>query len=121
MVHCTSLEIRAGRESLAGPSLLADRTVEGRARALDDAPDRAAAARARTRLALAVVDAEPVLKQAELAVGTAVVAQRRAARLDGIAQHCADRLGEPLRPFVRRILAVRERRGAPLRGQRGPV
>ena len=55
---------------------------------------RAAARRA--RLALAVIDAEVVLEIAELAVGAAVVAQRRAAGLDGVLEHRLDRVDQLL-------------------------
>ncbi len=45
--------------------------------------------------ALAVVDAEAVLEIAERAVRLAMIAQRRAARLDRLQKHLLDRACEP--------------------------
>src|SRR5262245_51650300 len=59
--------------------------------ALHDAADRTGAARRHTLLTFAVVDAEVMLEVSELARGLAVVAQRRAALLDGIVEYRLDR------------------------------
>ena len=50
--------------------------------------------RRRARLALAIVDAEIVLEIAELAIGPAVIAQRRAAGRDGVVEHRLDRVDQ---------------------------
>src|SRR5690606_5884483 len=76
----------------AGPGVnrslaLADRAVEARPPRLHDAGDGAGATRARTGLALAVVDEEGVLEIAWRALGIAEIAQGRAARRDGLGQH----------------------------------
>src|SRR5664280_2747792 len=82
---------------IARTSLLARRTIERRPPALHDARNRAAAAAAWAGGAFAVVDGERMLEIAELAVGLAVVAQGRAARLDRFRQHLADRRRQPAR------------------------
>ncbi len=43
-----------------------------------------------------VVDPEIVLEQPELAIGATMIAQRRAARSDGVAQHVPDGVDQPL-------------------------
>ncbi len=55
--------------------LLTRRTIERRAAALHDALDGAAATGCPARLALAIVDAEIMLKHAEIAVGEPMIAQ----------------------------------------------
>src|SRR5690348_14819002 len=75
-------------------SRLALRTPEGRAAVLGEAFDHAAAA---AFLTLAIVDQEVVLEIAELARGLAMVAQRRAARLDRLVQHGVNRLNQSVR------------------------
>jgi hypothetical protein len=72
------------------PSALTDRTIIGRPPGLDDTADHAAAAAARTRLALPVVDGETVLEEAKLAIRPHIVAQRGAARLDGVGDYGAN-------------------------------
>jgi hypothetical protein len=62
-----------------------------------------------------VIDPEIVLEHAELAVGAAMVAQRRAAGLDGLVEHRLDRVNQPFRPVVRCSGPGRDRRGAALR------
>src|SRR5689334_8728225 len=74
-------------------SFLALRAPEGRAAVLGEALDHAATA---AFLAFAVVDQERVLEIAELAVGLAMVAQRRAAGLDRLVQHRVDGVDQPL-------------------------
>src|SRR5205823_3402484 len=91
-------------------SLLADRAEERRSQSLDDPPDRAVAAARRAALAGAIVDAEIVLETAELAVSATMIAQRRAARLDGLAEHRLDRVDERVRALVRCAVARRDRR-----------
>ena len=91
---------------------LAHRAKERRAAGLHDAPDRAAAAGRRAWLALAVIDAEIVLEIAELAVGAAMVAQRRAAGRDRVLEHRLDRSTSRSRALVRRAGARRDGRGA---------
>src|SRR5215218_4197630 len=88
---------------------LAARAVEGRAARLHEPPYRAAAALGRAALAFAVVDAEAVLEIAERAVGLGVVAQRRAAGLDGLAQHRADLACEAMGALARLAGGGRER------------
>src|ERR1043165_7389109 len=73
---------------------LTHRAEEGRARALHDAFDRALEFRRRAFLAGAIVDPERVLEIAEVAVGLAVIAQRRAAGLDRVVQHRLDGICE---------------------------
>src|SRR5258706_14360408 len=55
---------------------LTQRAIKCRSAALHHAPDRAGAAWGRARLAGAIIDAEIVLKIAELTIGAAVIAQR---------------------------------------------
>src|SRR5215510_15474177 len=93
---------------------LTHRAEKGRASGLHHALDDAVAAPCRTMLALAIVDAEIVLEQAKLAVGLFVVAQRGAAGLDGILQHCFDRLHQPLGALVGRTRTRRNGRSAAL-------
>src|SRR5208337_2037959 len=70
--------------------LLAFRTIEGRPTELGKARHGSAAAGPRTAQAFPVVDRESVLEIAQLAVGAAMVAQSRAARLDRFLEHGAD-------------------------------
>src|SRR5260370_34227847 len=92
-------------------SLLTYGTKERGAAVLRDAPHDAGAAPGRAAPALAVVDAEPVLKAPELAVGAAMVAQRGAAGRDGILEHGLDRRDEAFRMRRRRAGAGRQCRG----------
>src|SRR5438034_5550615 len=71
-------------------SFLTYRTIEGRAAVLDDTLDRAAAALGPARLTGAIVDAEMMLKHAELPISQPVVTQRRAAVFDRLGQHRLD-------------------------------
>src|SRR5262249_30207511 len=87
-------------------SLLAHRAKERRAAALPDALDGAVAAARDARLALAVVDPEIVLEQPDLAVGAAMIAERRAAGLDRILEHRLDRVDQPLRALVGRAGSI---------------
>ena len=89
----------SGQPCAAGLSL-AFRAVEGRAAALDDAPDRAAAG---ARLAFAVIDREVLGEIAELAVGLDEVAQGRAAGRDRLAEHRRDRRGQARRAGSRHL------------------
>src|SRR5215472_18154134 len=72
-------------------SLLAFRAPEGRPPVLGEALDHAAAAAC---LAFAVIHQKVVLEIAELAIGLAMVAQRRAAGLDRLVQHGMDRIDQ---------------------------
>src|ERR1700730_178775 len=72
-------------------SLLAFRTPECRAPVLGEPPHDSNAACGLAFLAFAVVYPERVLEIAEFARGLAMVAQRRAAGLDGLVQHRVDR------------------------------
>src|SRR3954447_24814600 len=93
--------------------LLTHRAEKRRPRPLHDAPDPALAFRGRTCRAGAVVDAERMLEIAEVAVGLAMIAQRRAAGLDGIVQHRLDGVGDEMRAFGRRAAFGRNGRGTP--------
>src|SRR5260221_5370079 len=66
---------------------LTQRVIKCRSAALHHAPDRAGAAWGRARLAGAIIDAEIVLKIAELTIGAAVIAPPGTA--------CGARLREP--------------------------
>src|SRR5260370_8931560 len=92
-------------------SLLTYGTKEGGAAVLRDAPHDAGAAAGRTAAALAVVDAEFVLKAPELAVGAAMVAQRGAAGRNGILEHGLDRRDQPFGVRRGRAIARPQRRG----------
>src|SRR6266566_305194 len=96
-------------------SFLAHRTKERGAAVLGNAPHDAGAAAGRTAAALAVVDAEFVLKAPELAVGAAMVAQRGAAGRNGILEHGLDRRDQPFGVRRGRAIARRQRRGPALR------
>ena len=77
-----ALAVQSGRASPPGPLralLLANHAKEGRPAAARVAKDRPAAAGPPAGGALAVVDVKAVLEIAELAVRSAVIAQRRAA------------------------------------------
>src|SRR5215204_5426727 len=99
---------------------LTARAVEGRAARLDEPPHGRAAALRRAALALAVVDAERMLEIAERAVRLRVVAQRRAAGLDGLAQHRADLLRQATGALARIAGGRRERARGGFRMQPGP-
>src|SRR5229473_2216484 len=79
---CLSLALALGAE-------------EGRAAGLDDAPDALGAGAAGAGLALPAIDRPAVLEIAELAIGLDIIAQRRPAGLDRLAENLADRGGEP--------------------------
>src|SRR5438132_291009 len=80
---------------------LTERTIECGPATLHHAPDRAGAAWRWTGVAGAIIDAEIVLKIAELTVGAAVIAQRGAACGDRLGEHGLDGLDEPLCPLIR--------------------
>src|SRR4029079_10217201 len=73
--------------SHAGPLFLANRTEERRTSGLHDTLDRTRTFRRRALLAFAIIDAKMVLEIAELAVGLAMIAQRRSALLEGVVEH----------------------------------
>src|ERR1700733_9921936 len=77
-------------------SLLAFRAPERRASVLGEAPHDAAAACGLAFLAFAVIDLKRVLEIAEFAGGLAMIAQRRAAGLDGLIEHAVNRRDQPL-------------------------
>src|SRR5258708_29999977 len=68
---------------------------KGRAAGLDDAPDALGAIAAGAALALPSVNRPAVLEAAELAVRLDIIAQRRPAPLDRLAEDAADRAGTP--------------------------
>src|SRR5947209_8443971 len=90
--------------------LLTHRAEERAPRPLHDALDRAFASLRRALLAFAIVDAEIVLKVAELAVGAAMIAQRRAAGADRIVEHRANCFRERVRTPVRLAVLIRDGR-----------
>src|SRR4051794_38503045 len=98
---------KRGRPGNRRSAPLAARAVEARAPGLHEPPHRPAAALRGARLAVAVVDPETVLEIAERAVGLGVVAQRRAAGLDGLGENGADLACEAMRLLAR--LAARRR------------
>ena len=79
-------------------SVLAVRTVKGRAAALDDPPDRSAAA---ARLAFALVDREALREIAEFAIGRGEIPQGRPAGRDRFGEHLVDRRDQPFEPIER--------------------
>ncbi len=104
-----------GAASVGGRQALAPRAEVRRASADHDAPDRAAAARA--RLAGPLVDLQSLLHR-PVAVGCRVVVDRRAAPLDRLGQHGPD-LAVQSEP--RRVAAAWPRSGADGAGRaRGP-
>src|SRR5450830_48820 len=94
------------------PLFLTKQTIERRAAGLHDAFDLALAAR--TRRTLAVIDLETVLEIAERAVGTAVVAQRRAAGLNRVLEHRLDGIDQRAGTCVRLTIAVGDSGSKPL-------
>ncbi len=84
----SGIEVDWSSLPLTGPA------IEGRAAALHDALDVAAAAGRRAGLAFAVVDREGMLEIAQRAVGLHIVAQRRSAGGDRIGDDRTDRLGQ---------------------------
>src|ERR1700685_2026712 len=74
--------------------VLAFRAVECRAPGLRDPGDDPTAIFPRARQSFAIVDFEDVLEIAQFTVGLPVIAQSRAAGLDGFLEHVADRLGD---------------------------
>src|SRR5262249_37398331 len=91
--------------------LLTHRTEERRSPVLHDPLDGAAASWRHARFTLTVIDAETMLEIAKLAIGLAVIAQRRSAPLDGVAEHRLDGVDQGERPGVRRASARRPSRG----------
>ena len=100
---------------------LADRAEEGGASVLHDAAHGAVAARRRAGLTLAVVDPEMMLEIAEIAVGAAVIAQRRTAGLDGVVEHGLDGIDESVGARIGGAAARRDGRGLAARRQPRPV
>src|SRR5260221_11242337 len=80
---------------------LTQRAIKCRSAALHHAPDRAGAAWGRARLAGAIIDAEIVLKIAELTIGAAVHPQRRKAPRRCLRRHRLDDSYPTLRPPIR--------------------
>src|SRR5258707_915568 len=101
--------------------LLTHRTEKRRPPVLHDPLDLAAASRRNALFALAVIDAEMVLEIAKLAIGPAVIAQRRSAGLYGVIEHRLDGVNQRRRRGVRGAGARRNGGGAPLRRQPRPV
>ena len=93
------------------------RAEKGRAAGLHDPPDRSAAAEHGAGPVFPIIGLEAVLKGAERAVCLAIIAQRGAARLDGLVQHLLDDAGEPERPSRRRPVASNQRAGNARRGE----
>src|SRR5258708_1176176 len=100
---------------------LAHRTEIRRTPALHDPLHRAVAARRNARFALAVVNAKMVLEISELAIGLAVIAQRRAAGLDGVIEHCLDGVDQRRRARMGRAGPRRDGRSAALRRNARPM
>src|SRR3569623_2105529 len=98
-------------------SLLTSRAPEGGAPVLSEPLHGATTAARPARLALAIVDLKRVLEIAELARGLAMVAQRRAARLNRGVQHGADRNNEPHGMVGWRAAAIGQRGSLPFRRQ----
>src|SRR4029078_10095021 len=94
-------------------------TVEGRAAALDDAADGAAAAFLSTGFSLPAIHFERMLEASEPAVGADVVAQRGAAGLDRIGEHGLHRLDQRLDRLRRLAGLGGERAGKPHRRDSG--
>src|SRR3974390_1200388 len=94
-----------------GASLLTAWAKEGRATALHDTLDLALAMPA--WFTLTVIDLKIVLEVAECAVGEAVVAQRRAAGVDGVLKHRLNGIGERPCAHIRRALMVGDVGGNP--------
>src|SRR5260370_4478191 len=107
---------RTVQGALHASSLLAltQRAIKCRSAALHHAPDRAGAAWGRERLAGAIIDAEIVLKIAELTIGAAVIAQRGTACGDRLGEHGLDGIDEPLCPLIRAPGSARNRGGPSL-------
>src|SRR5665213_2137066 len=96
---------------------LAFRAPERRAPVLGESPHDSAAARGLAFFAFAVVDLKRVLEIAEFAGGLAMIAQRRAAGLDGLIEHAVNRRHQPLGMVGRRCLFGCQRGGQPSRRQ----
>src|SRR5258708_37231227 len=77
---------------------LTQRAIKCRSAALHHAPDRAGAAWGRARLAGAIIDAETVLKIAELTIGAAVSAQSGTPCRDRHGEHALDGTRERVWP-----------------------
>src|SRR6056297_700655 len=82
---------------------LAGRTVESRASRLYDAADCRVASGGAAGRAFAPVDVKAVLKISKFAIGLPEIAQRGAARFDGISQHFADHRNEPRKTVFRHL------------------
>src|SRR5262249_54237244 len=85
----------APRKGLA----LTDGTVKGRAVGLHDAADMTLTTPPRARLSFAIIDGKSVLEIPRPAVGSNIVAQRRAAGLDCLLENRLDRVREVARPL----------------------
>src|SRR6266576_5403380 len=96
---------------------LAFQAPEGRASVLGEPPHDSATPRGLAFLAFAVVDLKRVLEIAEFAFGLAMVAQRRAAGLDGLIEHRVDRRDQSFRMIGGLSGFGRQRRGQPSRRQ----
>ena len=77
--------------------------------------NRSATARGQARSSFAAVNSKGVLKIPQLSVGPAVIAERRAAGLDGFLEHGANRGREGLGFTGRTAPGVGENVGWPLR------
>src|SRR5437763_12414827 len=106
---------------LGSRSLLAGGAKKRRTAVLRDPPDDAGAAPGRAAAAFAIIDPELVLKAPELAVGTAMIAQRGAARRNRILEHGFDGFDEPLCVRRRRTRAGRKCRSPAARRQSRPI
>src|SRR5262249_12511648 len=81
------------------PLSLTTWTVAGRAAVLDEAAQGAAAAFLAAGFSFPAVHFEGTLKAAKPSVGASIVAQRRAAGLDGVFEHGLDRSDQGLDSF----------------------
>ena len=98
-------------------SLLAFRAPEGRTPVLGEPLDDAAASGGLAFLAFAVIDLKRMLEIAEFARGLAMIAQRRAAGLDGLVEHGVNGGDQALGVIGRFVFPGRQRRGRPARRQ----
>src|ERR1700683_4240957 len=101
-------------------SFLAFRAPECRAPVLGEPPHDSTTPGGLAFFAFAVVDLKRVLEIAEFAGGLAMIAQRRAAGLDGLIEHAVDCRNQPLGMVGGLCLFGRQCRGQPSRRQLRP-
>src|ERR1700722_14338693 len=104
-------KISGGDIFRAGPSFLSHPAEEGRATRLHEARHDAAAAGPKAGFAFSPISAKLMLEGAALAISLGVISQGRAALLDRLGEHAADRLGERFTPGARHRAFAGERGG----------